>query len=100
MCLKASSLALVVSKSGEVNEALVDSCSSYCVVPDGPDGVQRIRYSTLVEAVLSARGRGMSGIEQGWSVCAAMKVLGVDCSEGQLSKMASTNQFTLPSGAV
>src|SRR5258708_5132052 len=100
MCVKECSLASVVTADGAVKAASADSCNSYCVVAFGPTGVQRITYSTLVEAVLSARGSGTAGVAQGGGGGTAVKVLTVERTGGQLSKSASTDQVTGPAGAV
>src|SRR5438105_225522 len=77
-----------------------DSCNSYVVVAFGPTGVQRITYVTLLETVLSARGSGTAGVAQGGGGAAAVNVLTVERTDGQLSKSASTDQVTGPAGAV
>src|SRR5256885_13717295 len=85
---------------GDVKAASADSCNSYCVVAFGPTGVQRMTYATFVDAVLSARGSGTSGVAQGGGGASAVNVLTVERTAGQLSKSASTDQATGPAGAV
>src|SRR6185295_6564677 len=66
----------------------------------GPTGVQRMKNSTLLEAVLSARGCGTAGVAQSVGGGTAVKVLTVERTGGQLSKSASTDQVTGPAGAL
>src|SRR5436309_14086602 len=97
--LKGNSLSSSVMEFGVGKVASADACSSYCVVPFGPTGVQRMTNSTLLDTVLSARGCGTAGGAHGGGGAAAVKLLTVERTDGQLSKSASTDQVTGPAGA-